>query len=921
MRPASRAASHGAVVLLLTVTVALCVSPDGKDVADLGAGKDDGAAQEPGGEAQGAAGEGGQEAATKELLTPWDKQGLQVIQAYADYNKKLQGTEKSLREKLANPPEKVKGIEYNSIPGYKFKYLGREMEDKSRSECELVCSTYSACKSYSYNAQRRKCVWSMSRVNYDMDWAIWIKKMSPEGNRNELYNEVSGIKVQDKLEPMDKTLEKYPTAPDEPTSWDECEMACTQKPDCKTFSYAHSKSECVLSAVEMHYEPLWTYYEKADEPQGDSEWKKEHAKENDQKEELKMQWIQGSSAKARAEAEKAAKVEKELMKTKSKAKEASQQELRARKAAGVDESRCLIAKAEVEGAAKRNTLLLEQLEKGNTKVVDIKRQRMEAETNLKNSKTYEATKKAELKITIFDVKEVENKAAQLKADEVAEKKRGQGSNENKEKACGAYDITEATFAAKEGAFKQSEAKQKMLTAGELVGTAKENMATARGEVTNQESRERKQKMFIAVKKTQVEASNKRSAAATTEIAKKEALQRVQKDKELLRKATTKGEMLTHAVMVAKEKAQKTKESTSKEEEKETKAEHLLKSRKRESDMKAEAVRVRKKLKIKKENDDKSERGNKDLKKEELRQKKTDEQRSKGEASLKTMTADELKKKTDLQTEEKTYKDVQKQKEMNVKAEKKHKQHLKDLQQEEDDEKYMQRKNALTKRVLRENEMDAKKMASDADQEAKDAADKATADEQHEKAAAAALKKATTEADTKQLLRNELNSKSQLTASSEQATKAQQHKMLTAEDLVQAQAKQQAEACIHICKEGLEVRNKEFEMQQAQPVNQTNPTPAPAPTEPPTSAGPTQEPTGAPIETPQDRMVLMDLGEGTVRLGEGAHSANQTEAKKEVQEETAAKLKVEKEKEEMAKSMPATINIPPVEPFMYNGCEC
>jgi len=45
-----------------------------------------------------------------ELMTPWDKQGLKVIDAYANYNAKLQDDEKGLRKKLANPPDKSEGL-------------------------------------------------------------------------------------------------------------------------------------------------------------------------------------------------------------------------------------------------------------------------------------------------------------------------------------------------------------------------------------------------------------------------------------------------------------------------------------------------------------------------------------------------------------------------------------------------------------------------------------------------------------------------------------------------------------------------------------------------------------------------------------------------------------------------------------------
>merc|ERR1719231_616647 len=136
-----------------------------------------------------------------------------------------------------------------------------------------------------------------------------------------------------------------------------------------------------------------------------------------------------------------------------------------------------------------------------------------------------------------------------------------------------------------------------------------------------------------------------------------------------------------------------------------------------------------------------------------------------------------------------------------------KKHVEDLATDEKDKKYKKRSDALKKRTLTENEQDAKKSLRDATQSLKEAKDKSDEDEQKEKASAAALKKATTEADTKKLMRNELNWKSVSTASTEKATKADQQKMLASEDLVQAQAKQQAELCVHVCIEGMEKRKQ------------------------------------------------------------------------------------------------------------------
>lgn len=927
----SGAASRAAFVLLITATVALCVTSDG-EVAQLGEApaKDAGAEAAPAAAAEGAAGEA--PGAENELLTPWDRQGLAVIKEYSDYNKHLQDTERKLRERLANPPDTVESIEYHQIPGYKYAYLGRQMDEKTRSECELVCSTYTACKSYSYNQDDRECIWSMGKVKYNPDYSMYIKKLSVEGKDQGLYDQLVGLYIQDKLEPMDNQIEGsldpvdavrekaakrlgQPYTPPKPIkqatlSADECEYSCTQKAECKTFTYNAATRDCILSAVAVHYDMKWTYYEK-EEPLGGPSWKKEHAKENDRKEELKKVWIAGSSAKARAKAEKQAKVDKALKDSKSEESEATEKEARARKVFDHDKSRCELAEAEYDAGVKRNTQLSEDLEKANNKVLSTRRERLSAEGAVQASKTYEATKKAELKLTFYDVGEAENKAAEAKEDESQEKKAQRATEEHKAKLCGSRDMTKANYEAQEGKLKAAEAKQKLLGAGELIAQATKEQGAVNADLILSQSDERKSKLDLAVKKSTLEGTRKREAAAGKEVEKKAGLEQVAKDLEVLKKAERKQEDINHHVMTLKEKQQKAKENMNKMNEKESKAENLVKSRKRESDMKAEANRVKKKLKIKAENDAKSEHSSKNMKAEELMQKKTDEQKDKGEMSLKKMKMDEQKKKKNLRHEENTYKDVEKAKEMSTKKEKEHKEHLASLKQDEDDEKYKARYDALKARTLREQEVDAKKAATEADQESKDANDKATADEQHEKTSAAALKKATTEADTKKLMRNELNWKSILTSSNEYATKAQQQKMLAAEDLVQAVAKQQAENCVHICAEGMEERNQKFLEKASQPKESL-------PGQPLSDAERQKnaEEAAEQAAAPATRRLLQDApvpAPGVDRELTPAEKANAAKSQEEIAEN--------EEREKELAGMPVALTMPKVEPFTYNGCEC
>merc|ERR1712159_107702 len=241
------------------------------------------------------------------VMTHEDTMGMKVIDEYAHTNKKLQRTEVKLRKKLASPPEAMKGMSYNAIPGFVYKFQGRTMKGKSRAACELVCNTYSACKSYSYSPKKRVCVWSMSHVKYNPDYQLFAKKSHPEGKPGELYSLLPGMIVQDKL-----------TKPVKNISFEDCRYSCTKDASCKTFSFSKTHKSCIKTGVPLHYDDDYTYYEK-NEPLGAPEWKKENMKENARKEKLKQQWIHASTRISRAKIEKGVKAVKQLAEDRKKA--------------------------------------------------------------------------------------------------------------------------------------------------------------------------------------------------------------------------------------------------------------------------------------------------------------------------------------------------------------------------------------------------------------------------------------------------------------------------------------------------------------------------------------------------------------------------------------------------------------------------
>jgi len=366
--------------------------------------------------------------------------------------------------------------------------------------------------------------------------------------------------------------------------------------------------------------------------------------------------------------------------------------------------------------------------------------------------------------------------------------------------------------------------------------------------------------------------------ATSEKAKKAALDDQAKAKEKGEKSMETEADDANSSRVAHEAADKASEAFSKAGEKEAKAENLMKSRKREAAMKVETVMVNKKLKAKQENEEKNEGTNKAQKAQDLLQRKHDEQTEKGKLHLEALSADEAKKKVEIKDDERKYKELAKSKEAGDKSQETKTKRLEELTTTEKDGKYKIRKAALTKTVLKENEADVKGKVRFAAQEVLDAQSKAKADEGQEKAAAIALKKATTEKDVKKLMRTELNWKSIAAKSNEAITKSAQQKMLMEEDNAQAEAKISANTCIEICEEGLPLQQAGKLPSRRLLGAGGGPAPAPAPA-PATGSAP--QPTKA------------------------------AEEEEEATEPEPAKVEMP----------PPPEKVPAVKPFMYKGCEC
>lgn len=863
--------SHSAGLLLIFAAAALCVSPEGAELGDAHSEVKDLA--QPG----------------DELMTPWDKQGLAVIDAYANYNKKLQDDEKGLREKLANPPEKTESMKYHKIEGYKFAYLGKELTEQAQSECELVCSSYPACKSYSYNVDERKCIWSMTSVNWNTDYTLYEKKTAPGLNPQVLYARLPGLKIQDKLIPiprnpyMKKGEDGVETrvVPEQKITVQECKYECTRRNECRTFSYSETKQECLMSEVPIHYNKHWNYYEK-DVPLEAKPWEVAHAKENKEKDELKKRWIEGSSAKARAAAEKEAKIEAEKAAIRKAEKDAQTAADDAKKTADGAKGECDLATATWEGSVKQNGILMASLDEKNQEYTETQNKHRDLMTQIATAKDFESREKAELKARTVDPEVKKGEVKSVMATEKEEKDSMASANKVKIKKCGLSDMTNNEYKDKMAVLKQAEAKNKQLSAEEHTEMMGKSLKEAENDQVEKSTVERRGKSFVVVRKADLESAKEKEKEASSELLKKKAQDDVERLKEKLEKAVQQEDDDANQLRISNESEEKAVEARTKAKEKETKAENNVKAQKREAAMKVETVLVNKKIKVKQENDQKAESITKAQKAQDLAQRKHDEQTEKGKINLETLSADEIKKKREIKDDEMKYKELEKAQEMGEKAKEAQTKRLDELATTENDSKYRIRKAALTKTVLAENEADAKKKVASAAQDIMDTKSKANADEIKEKAAAVALKKATTEKDTKKLMRTELNWKSVTAKSNEGVTKAEQQKMLMEEDNVQAKSKMEANKCVETCQEGLELKQAELEKKNA---------------------------------APKSEMSLLQLSDdesiNVLTEAENAASNVLTEAEKAAAAAAAAAESADQ----------GVVELPPVAPFKYKGCQC
>jgi len=921
----ARAGAFG--IVLVAMALAMVASTEVEEVAEMGAA---GMSRGP------------------PMLKKMDVQSLKIIDDQMKQSKVLQKEEFVLRTKLNSPPEASK-VGYTTVPGYKYTYQSRTLTDKSRAECELVCSTYSSCKSFSYNAQDRVCIWSMSHIKYDPDFTMWAKLLDPSGTyHTHEYMQMPGMRVQDR-----------DTAVIGDTSFEECKYACSKDESCKTFSFNKERSECMKTGIGIHFDDKWIYSEK-DVPVG-KEQKIDHKKEAQQKAVLKKKWLQSASTgAAREEIEKSNKVKIHLQNSRDAATGAEQVEKAARRAKFYAVKKCVLLQGMTNSAVKRNMAIMDILGKRQLASVKMTSSSEKLDKLTKMQVTKEARQKAVLNAKVGKLKMAEShtKYVGVKPMEADEKKNVHILEEQKVKACHKKKAKIEYFNRKEITMKTTEANAKMWAFKKQLVGSNGQLKKAAQEHEVAETAERKVKKRVEKQRETVEQAEKTQANAGQESEQKMAMDKRETFLSKLKFSKIDQRRADKALMRARET--------------------LHKARGNKYDLKMQMKKNKKEwAATKKEQEEKriarrKQRATEKAKKKHVKESKKKKLEQAVEATRKRRLAAAQQAKD---AEAKLAKDQQKKNADLIDADNKKTRVMDDENAEE--KKRLARKAALAAAIRKEkdekqktaqDELRSKNLLKKLQDSQLSAATAATANAAAAKDAANAkngakeiAKKLLSASPSQRIVlqAKERKMKQDEQAAAEKATKAANKKADTAREQQKAAAGLQVESCIFICKEGLEAKDKAAKMEKEQKMAEkvqggsmslieVNEAGACQPFTPPQGGGDCGSPITAaiintacgsqPAECQQhctstatpaqanEKGCKARLPDAAKTLVDNTQKAAKSATKMDAQQRSLAKSTEAATKEKSAKTaaakpVPFRLKEKKHKPFTYKGCEC
>jgi len=904
------------------------------------------------------------------VMKPVDVQGLKIIDEYKGFNQKLVKQEKSLRLQLNSPPEKLKGLAYVPVPGYKYDYQGRTIEDKSRAECELVCSTYSACQSYSYNKQKRTCIWSMSHISYDPAFTMWAKMLTPDGHfHTHMYTKLPGMLVQEKKLPPLKDM-----------TYDECKYECSKDESCKSFSFSDDKTECVKSSVPIHFADGWVYYEK-DVPMKKTK-KDNHKKENERKKKLRSEWIKASTSSDRHQIEKETKLTEKLEHARLVAEDGERVEKAARREMNYHQKKCVLLSGMAQGSMKRNMHMMGIMSNRQLKAVKLQAESEKMNKAVKQQIRKEGLQKAKLeaKLALLKYDESATKVKDIKGVEHDEKLISKRGKERTVKACDKEKVTQAHFARREAHMKNSEAEAKRLELKKNIAYADKEYRKAAQFAEVKANGERKAKKDVEMQKQLVESAEKRESKAERERDRKVAMDEKESYEMKLHVAETNQRNKKHANMVAMEKLAKAKANRHDLKENGAKTEKVMKEHEKEALKKSDDRKKQKAEEIKKKREVQEQTTKHAAKEKELSKKRVIAQQEGVNNQMDQLEVDEHKVKADTTKREQDEQKVTGQQESGEKADKKRQDALAAVTEQEKETKKKVQEEHTRKENLLQQLKNAQAEANQAAVREKAASEEAARAKAVQQKLADEARKAESESQRAELSAKESDAKRIVVEKSKNADSVQQQKTETALRQQEQADGLKATSCIAVCMEGMHVRHEASQMEKEEKLRQVHAAgsqDASSPVE-----------LGAPVELGDGSISLIDIGEGqtcepqgisasdggncggrltaqmlsdactrfqgggcegicnqkaeTIGSQEASCKTNMkdpaeaqvesapvpsedappmSDSMRQLYEETEKNRKESKVKADQAKPVPESIPLPRHEPFTYKGCEC
>merc|ERR1711990_397922 len=140
-------------------------------------------------------------------------------------------------------------LKYNKISGFALRASATAVKNKDLDGCQAVCTGQPSCRSISYRANDKTCLWSTDSLNFDPQFILMTKALHSSKKK---YRTFPGMTYRSKgwLKAEGKSKK-------------ECIDLCTKSKNCLALSYRRQDMTCLMSGKGITYSPDFNYYEKS----------------------------------------------------------------------------------------------------------------------------------------------------------------------------------------------------------------------------------------------------------------------------------------------------------------------------------------------------------------------------------------------------------------------------------------------------------------------------------------------------------------------------------------------------------------------------------------------------------------------------------------------------------------------------------